>query len=133
MDVDASWGTVTRVLLSRDPQAVSQARSFALTSLAAWSLTTLSDRVALVVSELVTNAVRYGKDPVELSLHRRAKDLRVDVADGVPTTQAAHAGPSVGDFAESGRGLAIVRAVADSFDWVDVPDDGKIACATFTI
>jgi two-component sensor histidine kinase len=52
----------------------------------------------LVVSELVTNAIRYGSPPVYVVLRRGSQDLRVDVHDSYPE------GPAEGS-AESGGQL----------------------------
>ncbi|MFF9024831.1 ATP-binding protein [Streptomyces eurythermus] len=52
--------------LPSDPAAVSGVRRFASGVLAAWRLEDLSFTTELVVSELVTNAIRYGRAPVQL-------------------------------------------------------------------
>jgi anti-sigma regulatory factor (Ser/Thr protein kinase) len=87
----------------------------------------------LVVSELVTNAIRYGSPPVYVVLRRGSQDLRVDVHDSYPEGPAegsAEAGDSV---SESGRGLAICRAVADEVGRESVPGDGKLVYACFQV
>ncbi|MFG2586137.1 SpoIIE family protein phosphatase [Streptomyces malaysiensis] len=53
-----------------DPAAVADARAAAARQLAAWGLEELAFTTELVVSELVTNAVRYAGGPVELRLIR---------------------------------------------------------------
>ena len=70
----------------------------------------LCQTAALLVSELVTNAVIHGKTSATVEVHRPADILRVSVRDDNPVL------PAVGDAppldAESGRGLTIVAALA---------------------
>lgn len=56
-DDSATWE------LPADPACVAQARDLALGQIAAWGLDQLDFTTELVVSELVTNAVRYGGGP----------------------------------------------------------------------
>lgn len=116
------------VALAADLSAPGQARRAVRSTLAQWRLLSLVDVVTLVVSELVTNAVRHGVPPVRLVLSLSSRDLRVDVHDENKIEPAAQ---QADDAAESGRGLAIVHAVARSSGFEQVADDGKIAYATF--
>jgi PAS domain S-box-containing protein len=64
--------------------------------------------VLVVVSELVTNAIRHGRAPIRLAVRLTGKEIVVEVSDG------EHRQPRVRDFstdAPSGRGLHMV----DSF------------------
>ncbi|MGH4029060.1 SpoIIE family protein phosphatase [Actinomycetota bacterium Odt1-20B] len=95
--------------LAADPSEVGRARELVRERLASWHLDALADSAALLVSELVTNAVRHsGSGGVELRLVRAAT-LTCEVADAdhtLPTLTSA--GP--GD--ESGRGLNVVSGIA---------------------
>lgn len=96
-----------------------------------WRLPCLADAVVLAVSELVTNAVRYGLPPVRLVLSRQAHGLRVEVhdhADGAPPTTGA-----AGEVDESGRGMGIVRAVASAAGVEQTADGGKAVYAVFDL
>ncbi|MEU6816034.1 SpoIIE family protein phosphatase [Streptomyces sp. NPDC046860] len=53
-----------------DPAAVSDAREWATGQLTAWGLGDLLFTTELIVSELVTNAIRYGRPPADLRLIR---------------------------------------------------------------
>jgi len=86
-----------------------------------------SDDVVLIVSELVTNAVRAGAAIIDVQLQATAKrvDLRVsDDAGGWPTPRSA--GPEDTD----GRGLAIVERLADSWETI-AGNPGKTVTATW--
>ena len=126
----ARGGDLVAVELPADQQAPGQARRAAREVLSSWQLPALVDRVVLVVSELVTNSVRYGRPPVRLVLTRWQRCVRVDVHD-------AHAAepildPAGADLeAESGRGLLIVTAVADQVGVEQIPGDGKHVYASF--
>ena len=80
----------------------------------------------IVVSELVTNAVRYGKNPVELRLRINGDLLRIEVFDGntvdIPQPrQATHT-------ESTGRGMPLIDALA--IEWgVDVTETQKVVWA----
>ncbi|MGW1817305.1 ATP-binding protein [Streptomyces sp. NPDC002125] len=84
-----------------------------------WDLDALSEPVELCLSELVTNAMRYGRGPVVgVRLHQDGSHLLIEVTDGSPDRAVLGvAGPDE----ERGRGLALVDAVADAWG---VSDDG---------
>jgi anti-sigma regulatory factor (Ser/Thr protein kinase) len=93
-----------------DPKAqtAGQARRLARRALARWDLDELTDAVELLVSEVVTNAVRYAERPVTLRL-LRTDVLRCEVGDDVPQLpRLRQARPSD----EGGRGLYLVNRMA---------------------
>lgn len=118
-----------RVDLDSTGQAPAQARRAVQRALLAWRLPALVDTVVLAVSELVTNAVRYGRPPVCVVLQRDRQEVHLDVHDGSPREPAGPRRTSV--IAESGRGMNIVHALAEQVDCEQIPDDGKIVHATF--
>ena len=126
----ADGDLVSVVELPADQQAPGQARRATREVLRTWQLPALVDRVVLVVSELVTNSIRYGRPPLRLVLTRHPRDVRVDVHDAVASEPELRAGPASAD-AESGRGLLIVSAVADAVGVEQVPGDGKHVFASF--
>ena len=115
--------------LPQDQRAPSEARRAARAALTSWRLPELVDAVALAVSELVTNAIRYGRPTVSVDLARQRSQVRVAVHDGDPTEPPA-AGQAEAD-AESGRGLAIVEALADDVVVEQIADDGKVVRVDF--
>ncbi len=75
----ASWD------LPSDPAAVGAARTAAVRQLSEWGLDELAFTTELVVSELVTNAIRHASGPVALRLIRD-RGLICEVTDGSGTS-----------------------------------------------
>lgn len=69
--------------LEPEDAAPGRARRLARRQLSRWGMDELSDSVELLVSEVVTNAVRYASRPVTLRL-LRTDVLRCEVGDDVP-------------------------------------------------
>ncbi|EPH44979.1 SpoIIE family protein phosphatase [Streptomyces aurantiacus] len=90
--------------LPAEPVAAGKARELATQQLHHWGLEDLSFATELVVSELVTNAVRYAEGPIQVRLIRD-RTLLCEVAD------TGHTSPHLrhsGEEDEGGRGLFIV-------------------------
>ncbi|MEF9908283.1 SpoIIE family protein phosphatase [Streptomyces sp. P9-A2] len=88
-----------------DPALVAPVRKRVLEQLGVWQLTDVSFTVELVVSELVTNAIRYGAAPIRLRLICDASTLICEVSD------ASHTAPHLRrakTWDEGGRGLLLV-------------------------
>ncbi|MFE5485801.1 SpoIIE family protein phosphatase [Streptomyces sp. NPDC056527] len=91
------------------PSAVSKARSNVTQQLSSWGLEDLAFTAELVVSELVTNAIRYGRPPIRLRLiHDRA--VMCEVSDTSSTTPHLR---RAGVSDEGGRGLFLVAQLAE--------------------
>ncbi|MFF3400608.1 SpoIIE family protein phosphatase [Streptomyces sp. NPDC002659] len=90
--------------LPREPRSVGRARELARAQLVTWDLEALVDTVELLVSELVTNALRYGEGEIRLRL-LRDRTLVCEVWDAglvQPRRRRAR------DTDEGGRGLQLV-------------------------
>ncbi|MFD7136254.1 SpoIIE family protein phosphatase [Streptomyces sp. NPDC059894] len=87
-----------------DPQAVAGVRAQAVRRLWEWGLEEAAFVTELVVSELVTNAVRYGGAPIQLRLIRD-RALICEVSDGSSTAPHLRRARV---FDEGGRGLMLV-------------------------
>ncbi|MFF0087586.1 SpoIIE family protein phosphatase [Streptomyces canus] len=101
----ASWD------VDPDPAAVARARASVAEQLSAWGLEELDFTAGLVVSELVTNAIRYGLPPIRLRLiHDRT--LMCEVSDASSTTPHLRRARL---FDEGGRGLLLVAQLAEGW------------------
>jgi anti-sigma regulatory factor (Ser/Thr protein kinase) len=95
--------------LSDDLAAVSQAREHVWRKLTAWGLEDTAPTTELIVSELVTNAIRHGRPPVRLRLILHGAGLTCEVSDGSSASPYLRRADT---FDESGRGLFIVSQLA---------------------
>ncbi|UGY92243.1 ATP-binding protein [Streptomyces gobiensis] len=138
-------------------EAVKTAREFTRATLGGWELCDHFDNVTLVVSELVTNALRHGlptattpelDPPVRLHLMRWSARLVCAVRD--PSRKAPLSADADGEggagaiaelidlsdyTAESGRGLFLVESFSDSWGWqpLDGALPGKVVWALFRL
>ncbi|MFG2790110.1 SpoIIE family protein phosphatase [Streptomyces sp. NPDC048419] len=107
-----------------DPSAVADVRAQATRQVEAWGLGDLAMTTELVVSELVTNAIRYAEPPIRLRLLRDAR-LTCEVADASGTAPRLRHARSMD---EGGRGLFLVAQLTDRWGARHTPD-GKIIWA----
>ncbi|MEV7014644.1 SpoIIE family protein phosphatase [Streptomyces sp. NPDC093991] len=94
--------------LEPEDAAPGRARRLARRQLSRWGMEELSDSVELLVSEVVTNAVRYASRPVTLRL-LRTDVLRCEVGDDVPQLPRLRQARATD---EGGRGLYLVNRLA---------------------
>lgn len=120
--------------LPREPRSVGRARELARDRLLAWDLDDLVDTTELLVSELVTNALRYGEGEIRLRL-LRDRTLVCEVWDAglvQPRRRRAR------DTDEGGRGLQLVGLLSAAWGsrrtprgktvWFELPlPDGRPA------
>ncbi|WP_244501264.1 ATP-binding protein [Streptomyces sp. TP-A0874] len=126
--------------LSADKQAAGEARRFTRSTLSGWQMGPLVDNVALIVSELLSNALRYGladtarngdqaavpPRPVRLGLLHRGQTVLCAVCDlssNVPVLR------SPDYLAQSGRGLHIIDSLSESWGWTTPNPAGKAVWA----
>ncbi|MGE5136534.1 MAG: ATP-binding protein [Gemmatimonadota bacterium] len=120
-----------RLSLPAHPSAVPWARRLLCQTLRGWGLDGLADPAQLLVSELVTNAVKAagaasrrgggpgGQAPVSLTLTLTDTCLELEVWDASPGSPVLR---EPGPTAECGRGLLIVDMLSSS--WGQRPADG---------
>lgn len=108
----------SRLTLPMNLQAPSAARDFIRHAYCMQHNATVLDEAALLVSELVTNAIRHGAPPLTAEVECvGTQGMQVRVSDGNPQA------PTVRDAAsdaESGRGTALVDLLSDA--WGVEPD-----------
>ncbi|MBQ1001457.1 SpoIIE family protein phosphatase [Streptomyces sp. RK62] len=117
-------GQVAEWDLPADPAGVADARRTASRQLAEWGLDDLAFTTELVVSELVTNAIRYATGPIRLRLIKE-RALFCEVYDGGATAPHLRH-PRTTD--EGGRGLLLVSQFTQQWGTRFVPE-GKIIWA----
>lgn len=127
-------------------EAVRDAREFTRVTLHRWDMAALFDDVALVASELVTNALRHtvridehehhtaGPDgqgtPIRISLARQLWGVVCAVRD------PSRVGPVARDpgfVSESGRGLQLVDCFSETWGWQLLDGAGKIVWALLAL
>ncbi|UUU36404.1 ATP-binding protein [Streptomyces sp. CA-210063] len=89
-----------------------------------WELAAILDDAVLATDELFADAVRHASadpaDTIAVVLECSERELRVTLADPTPPRPR-----TVGPGSESGRGPAVVAALAD--DWgTDPPEPGAV-------
>ncbi|MFF6955599.1 ATP-binding protein [Streptomyces sp. NPDC008317] len=113
-DVDGRW--------------VGRLRHISAAKVRPWGLNSLMDDVQLLVSELVTNALRYGDDgEIGFRLVITLQGVLIAVNDGSGRRLRLSV---VDEESETGRGLFLVAAIAD--DWGVSPDGTTTWCTLRT-
>ena len=136
-----------RLELEPVPSSIRSARLFVVDKLQEWRCDELVDRVALLTSELATNAVVHTGQPYTVCVERRGPGVRVEVVDATPVLPERHdlPEPVVGDPDDLDHvfsGLGIVDRTADSWGsepsnggkvvWFEVASDGADEAPTAT-
>jgi anti-sigma regulatory factor (Ser/Thr protein kinase) len=109
--------------LKRVPEAANLARHLVRGALASWELPGLSDAAGLLVTELVSNAVRHATgDELRVDIARLVRgQVRISVLDQDRTK------PTIKPLSleeESGRGLLLIEAMSAAWG-VDLLPGGK--------
>ncbi|MDH6228708.1 SpoIIE family protein phosphatase [Streptomyces sp. MJP52] len=106
-----------------DPALVAAIRKQAVKQLDHWGLEDAAFTAELVVSELVTNAIRYGARPIRLRLIHGSTTLICEVSD------TSHTAPHLRrarTFDEGGRGLLLVAQLTQRWGTRHTPDGKTI-------
>ena len=121
--------------LGAHPESVQAGRNFTQVTLGLWDMETLADLAELVVSELLTNAVRHGVPSARKTVSEHCVRLRLlgqapfvmcmvtDPGQGIPVLRDS------GLDAECGRGLTVVDACSVRWGWHLLDEGGKVVWA----
>lgn len=107
-----------------DPAAVADVRAEVTRRLAHWGLDELTFATELILSELVTNAIRYGGDPIHVRM-LRDRTLICEVFDSSSTSPHLRYAAMTD---EGGRGLFLVAQLAERWGTRYTPE-GKVIWA----
>ncbi|MGW7577487.1 SpoIIE family protein phosphatase [Streptomyces sp. NPDC054765] len=114
-------GRVAEWDVSSDPAAVAPVRSACLRTLESWGLAASAFTTELILSELITNAIRYGAQPIRVRLlYDRA--LICEVSDGTSASPHLRRAATTD---EGGRGLFLVAQFAQRWGTRYTPN-GKV-------
>ena len=108
------------MLIAGDPLVVAEARRHAMEACRGRVDEGRCEDVALAVSELVTNALRHGDEPVTLTVRPAGGVVRIEVTDANPSLFVS----AGADMDEGRRGQRLIDAVCKSWGWHPV-DGGK--------
>ncbi|MEU0572480.1 ATP-binding protein [Nonomuraea sp. NPDC005983] len=98
-----------------EPACVSTARHFVDRTLTSWGGERVAFDAQLVVSELVTNAMRHAGGAAQLRLLAHGPEVACVVSD---YSRAAPVATVPDVFAEFGRGLRLVEALSVAWGWL---------------
>jgi anti-sigma regulatory factor (Ser/Thr protein kinase) len=121
-----------------DAGSVRAARDFTIATLQRWGVTERCEDIAIVVSELLTNALQHARPgsggtrprwPIRLGLLQPGCCVLCAVAD---PSEVAPVPQTPGPLAETGRGLPIICALSDKWGCTTPGDTGKVVWAMFS-
>ena len=98
--------------LRAHPESVATAQNESRVFLS--SLPVSSEPALLIVSELVSNAVRHGTEPIGLRLFWDGHELHIEVSDCDPRVDRVTMTPAVKDE-DHGRGLSLLDQLASTW------------------
>lgn len=111
------------------PDSVVRARALTAATCEQWEVPdAASDRLQVIVTELVTNVIRHARTPMDLVLRRSERYVHVNVLDGDESNLARLLGPET-PVSPGGRGLMLVEAFATAWG-SHVTGRGKSTWAT---
>jgi hypothetical protein len=121
-----------------DASRIGAARDFTISTLRRWGVADRGDDVAVVVSELLTNALRHALPaaghartgwPIRLGLLQPGRGVMCAVAD---PSRAAPVLQQPEHLGETGRGLHVIAALSDQWGCTVPTEMGKVMWAMFS-
>lgn len=141
-DCDMRWACFPGVgapTLGGQASRVRRARDFTATTLHQWGVAGRCDDIAIVVSELVTNALQHARpassntcagSPIQLGLLHPGHCVMCAVSDA---SRAVPVPKEPDLFDETGRGLHVIAALSDQWGYTTSVDMGKVIWALFSL
>jgi len=121
-----------------DARSVGTSRDFTVSTLRRWGVAERREDIVVVVSELLTNALRHAPShsadpqprwPTRLGLLQCGPCVLCAVAD---PSEKAPVPSDPGCLAESGRGLHVIEALSDKWGYTAASGMGKVVWAMFS-
>jgi signal transduction histidine kinase len=128
--VISEWPPFTMLELGAVPEASPCARTLAKVMLLTWGLLEFSESVELLITELVSNAIKVTREltdpvrpPIRLRLSANGAGVLIEVWDANPRLPVL----SEPDYlAESGRGLHLVETISNKWGYYFTKPIGKV-------
>jgi hypothetical protein len=139
---DQAWSRPPRIATctpGTDAGSIRAARDFTIVTMQRWGVTERSEDVAVVVSELLTNAMQHAAPPgagsrprwpIRLGLLQPGSCVLCAVADPSDVVPQPRTPDSL---AETGRGLHIICALSDKWGYTAPSRSGKVVWAMFAM
>jgi len=113
---------------SGDLASIRAARRYVEREVLARGAAPIADDATLAAAELLANAVQHGAAPISIAVSGDRRLIRIEVRDGDSRPPIR---PAASETNMTGRGLALVEAVASRWGTEHVPGGGKIVWAEF--
>lgn len=113
-----------RTALRNDPGEVERARNLVGASMRRWGLPDDGGVAALLVTELVTNALRYGAQPMRMIAKDVGAGLRIEIHDA-RVGEPPRLRPTLPESSH-GRGMMLVDALASRWGWSEFGGEKQV-------
>ena len=123
---------IARHAIAAEPGSCKEARDFVSATLSQWGMAELGCDAIVVISELVTNALRHTSTPraagrvIEVILSGGPRQLLCAVTDWCERPPVLRQPDYV---SETGRGLHVVASLSDAWGWLPLAERGKAVWA----
>lgn len=118
------------ISIAADTALVARVRGAVRAALVSWGASTIADDMAVVASELVSNALEHAGGEAAVRLRMSDGQALLEVEDGSARRPAPR---RVGTEAVEGRGLLLVNALATEWGWIPRGEGGKTVWASLAV
>ncbi|MFJ1871119.1 ATP-binding protein [Streptomyces chartreusis] len=115
------------ISIAADKALVAEVRHAVQAALASWGASAIADDMAVVASELTSNALKHAGGGATVRLRLAKGQALLEVDDGSARQPVAR---RVGIEVEEGRGLLLVKALAAEWGWRHRKGGGKTVWAS---
>ncbi|MFJ8495325.1 ATP-binding protein [Streptomyces sp. NPDC094038] len=119
-----------QISIAADKALVAEVRHTVRTALESWGASVIADDMAVVASELASNALKHAGSEASVRLRLSEGQALLEVDDSSMQRPVAR---RVGAEVEEGRGLFLVQALAAEWGWRYREDGGKTVWASLPV